>query len=838
MRLLEKIANIGGTGSPDNEEQEQLFRKYTVWMWGGFLSVMVFLVLLFAGVSSGLFGSLPTFVELESPRNELASEIYAADGSLLGKFFIVDRSNAHYENLPQHLVDALIVTEDVRFYHHSGIDFRGILRVFYKTILMGEKSGGGSTITQQLAKNLFHDPPKNALERFKQKLKEWIIALKLERSYTKQEILTMYLNTVPFGNNAHGIKTASQVYFSTPLDSLNIQQASVLVGMLKGSTIYNPRKNPENSKTRRNTVLGQLYSYGKLSQRELDSLSAMPLGTKFNLPEYGGGLAPHFRDFVRSELKKWFKENLKIDGTSYDIYRDGLRIYTTIDPQMQLYAEQAVAEHMGDLQRQFYDHWKGQGDPWRNAPNANVPPNDPWYGTNDVIYRGVKNSERYESMKELGLSEQEIKNAFVKPVKMRLFRWKTATEVRKELQEEGYTDEQAKKILAKPIAHKSIVWQTERDTTISPLDSVKYVKFLLQTGFIATDPATGYILSYVGGTDYKYFKYDNARPTSRRQVGSTFKPFVYAEAIEHGWSPCRRVPNMRVTIGDWSPDNSSSYMAGEMVSLKTGLAHSINRVTAYLIKEIGADAVLDLVRKMGIDEEQKIKPEPGICLGTPDLSVYDMVGAYGTFADKGFYSKPLFITRIEDKNGNVVRSFVPNRTEVMSEQKAYAMINLLKGVTDFGTARRIRSRYGITAEVAGKTGTTNDNSDGWYIGMVPKVVAGAWVGGDEKVIHFRNTQLGGGANMALPIFAKFMLKVYADTSLHISQNDRFEVPQNMDVELDCSKYETSDSGGAGNSNAPTIIVSASGDTIVIPSTPTAPATDTAKKEFDYNNQFD
>lgn len=794
MSLIKYIGNIGGEVNPANPSQENQFRRYTVWMWAGYLSVITFIILLFQGISWGIFGALPTFIELESPKSELASEVYAADGSLLGKFYIVDRTNINYKELPKHLTDALVATEDARFYTHSGIDFVSILRVFYKTILLGQDSGGGSTITQQLAKNLFHNKPANIWERFKQKLKEWIIAIRLERSYTKEEIMTMYLNTVPFGNNAHGIKAAAQTYFSENPDSLKMQESAVLVGMLKGSTLYNPQRNPERSKERRNTVIGQLYNYGKITSEVRDSLIKLPLELRMNLPDYSAGLAPYFREFVKADLKRWFKDNLKIDGSTYDIYRDGLKIYTTIDPRMQRYAEESVHENMKDLQKQFDEHWKGRV-PWESVGNANLPKTDIWYGTNDLIYRAIKNSERYAELKENGLAEDAIKKSFYTPRKMTVF---------------GRNG--------------------DRDTTMSPIDSIKYVKILLHTGFMAIDPSTGYVLAWVGGIDFKYFKYDNARPTARRQVGSTFKPFVYTVAIDNGWSPCRKVPNLPVTIGNWSPDNASHYMEGQMVSLKVGLAHSINRITAYLMKELGPDAVLELVRKMGIDEDGIIKPEPGICLGTPDLSVFEMVGAYSTFANKGFYSRPLCITRIEDKNGNVIRSFTPTRTEVISEQAAYAMVNMLKGVTDFGTGIRIRNRYNLRAEIAGKTGTTNDNSDGWYIGMTPKIVAGVWVGGDEKAIHFRNTKLGSGSNMALPIYARFMHRVYADTSLHISQDERFAIPTSMNIELDCSKYDIPVSTTTNS----TIIINAEGDTIIIPSTDTTPV----KKEFDYNSQFD
>jgi penicillin-binding protein 1A len=833
------FSNIGGSVDSNNPNQEVQFRKYTVWLWGGFLSVIAFIIFLFMGISWGIFGPLPTFVELESPKSELASEVYASDGSLLGKFFIVDRTNASYSQLPKHVVDALVATEDARFYEHSGIDFIGIARVFYKTILLGQDAGGGSTITQQLAKNLFHEKPSNVWERFKQKLKEWIIALRLERSYTKEEIIQMYLNTVPFSGTTHGIQTASQLYFSTPPDSLNMQQGAVLVGMLKGNTIYNPKRNPKRSEERRNTVLGQMLKYEKIDQATHDSIIKLPLELKYNEVDYSGGLAPYFREYVKAELKRWFKNNVKIDGSSYDIYRDGLKIYTTIDPKMQVYAEQAVSEQMQDLQRQFNEHWKGRV-PWEDVPNANLAKTDVWYGTNDLVYRAIKNSERYAELKEQGLTEADIKTSFNKRIKMRLFKWKNESDIRAELKQQGLSDKQIKNALTSYLPRADYTWQGEMDTLMSPIDSIKYVKNLLHTGFIATDPATGYVLAWVGGIDYRYFKYDNARPSSKRQVGSTFKPFVYTVAIENGWSPCRKVPNLPVTFENsenWTPENATSYMAGEMVTLKTGLAHSINRITAYLMKEIGPDAVVELVHKMGIDEDNKIKPVPSICLGSPDLSVFEMVGAYSTFANRGFYSRPLCITRVEDKNGNVIHSFTPAHVEVINEKTAYAMISLLKGVTDFGTGMRIRGRYNLRGEIAGKTGTTNDNSDGWYIGMTPKIVAGAWVGGDEKVIHFRNTKLGGGSNMALPIFGRFMNKVYADTSLHIYQDDRFIIPPNLNIELDCSKYELPPSQPTA-----TFIITAEGDTIVVPIASPAPATDSTMKiptsPDNYNNQFD
>lgn len=769
------------------KKKKPSFVKYLVVLWTLYILGVASVFCLFLGVASGMFGPLPTFIDLESPKSSLASEVYSSDGVLLGKFFIVDRSNAEYDEIPEHVVHALIATEDVRFHDHSGIDFWGLGRVLFKTVLGRDKSsGGGSTITQQLAKNLFHERPGSTLDRVKQKLKEWVIAVKLEKSYTKEEIVNMYLNIVPFSHNAHGIKAASKVYFNCPPDSLKIQEGAVLVGMLKGSTKYNPKRNPKNSITRRNVVLSQMAKYGRLEEVKKDSLMQIPLELNFNRMTHDEGLATYFREYVKSLVKEWSKDNLKVDGQNYDIYRDGLKIYTTINSNVQKYAEEAVTEHMAKLQKQFYKHWNKK-TPWKALGKARLKKDNIWYGQNKLVYQAIKNSERYRKLKQANQSPEDIKKAFETPTDMEVFSWNGGI-----------------------------------DTTLSPLDSIKYYKMMLHTGFMAMDPVTGHILAWVGGINHKHFKYDNIRKNAKRQVGSTFKPIIYAMAIENGRSPCQKIPNLPVTFEDydnWTPKNAGGYLNGQMVSLETGLAHSINRITASLMKEIAPESVIKIAQKMGI--ESHMDPYPSICLGTPDISVYEMVGAYSTFANKGFMSKPMALMRIEDKKGNLLQTFTPLQKEVLNEQVAYAMISLLKGVTDRGTANRIRWKHKITAEVAGKTGTTNDNSDGWYIGMTPKVIAGAWVGGDEKAIRFRTTQLGCGANMALPIWANFMNKLYKDVSLSkiYTPDDRFERPIPMNIELDCSKYDTEPAVNPADS---TVIDNR----------------DTDADDYDYNDEFE
>ncbi|MFK7903471.1 MAG: penicillin-binding protein 1A [Chitinophagales bacterium] len=770
------------TAPKTSDKKKRSFVRTLIYLiWGGFFIGLLSFFLLFWGISNGMFGELPSFIELESPKNSLASEVYSSDSVLLGKFYIENRSNVSYDEISPNLTKALVATEDVRFKEHSGIDFRSLMRA---VIRMG-KDGGASTITQQLAKNLFHGVKTHSkMERIKQKFKEWVIAVRLERGYTKDEIMTMYLNTVPFSNNAHGIKSASKVYFGKQPSELEIQEAAVLIGMLKASTKFNPIRNPELSKRRRNVVLGQMAKYNKLTSAEVDSIQQLPLVTNYSQQDHNEGLGTYFREYIKATMKEWSKNQVKVDGTSYDVFRDGLKIYTTINSKMQAYAEVAAGVHMRDLQKQFYDHW-GNKRPWDYGVDGSrmkpvkIKAGEAWHGMNSLIYRAAKNTDRYRRLKANGkLSEKEIEKVFNDPVKMEIFSW------------EGQADLENHHITYPLPAVDSSYYYHEIDTILTPIDSIKHYKMLLHTGMMITDPQTGHIRAWVGGINHKHFKYDNVRIGSKRQVGSTFKPFVYTLAVQSGWSPCRKVPNVPVTFekfNNWTPKNSGSLYNGRMITLKTGLAHSINRVTAYLMKYMTSpDAVIQLAQKMGI--ESHMDPYPSICLGTPDISVYEMTGAYSTFANKGFYTQPYPIIRIEDKSGTPLKLWVPRVEEVMSEQTAYAMISLLKGVVNNGTARRLRWKYKLEAEIAGKTGTTNNNSDGWFMGFTPDLVGGTWSGGDEKQIRFKTTRLGAGSNMALPVFAEFMKRVYADSSLNILQTTRFEKPYRMSIETDCSKY--------------------------------------------------
>ncbi|MCB0515745.1 MAG: transglycosylase domain-containing protein [Chitinophagales bacterium] len=739
---------------PNPHKESPRYKKIRRILLYSVLGLVFTFLFLMLSINNAWFGfsPLPTFEQLENPNSALATEIYAEEGELLGKFYIENRTNVRFEDLHPQLVNCLVATEDVRFYRHSGIDFYGLSTAIYRTIFQGNTSGA-STITQQLAKNLFHERSYEPFQRIIQKLKEWIIAIKLERAYTKNEILTMYLNTVPFNYGVHGIKAAAKTYFNTEPKNLKVEDSAVLVGMLKGSTFYNPVRNPENATQRRNVVLNQMEKAHFITAAQSDSLKKTPLIVNFTRSTHDEGLATYFREHLRLWLKDWAQKRSKIDGNNYDIYTSGLKVYTTINAKMQEYAEEAMWNHMKKLQEQFDKHW-GTRDPWYDDEDSKW-----WLGEKVLIERAVKQSERYHSLKSEKMTDLEIQRNFKKPINMTIFSY-----------------------------------DGPKDTLMSPLDSLKYYKRILSTGFLALEPETGTIKTWVGGIDYKFLKYDNVRESSKRQVGSTFKPFVYTVAIQNGWSPCQKVPNVPVTflkgeyglLEPWTPKNSDDKFDGQMLTLKKGLANSVNFITAYLMKEIGPEPVRELAKKMGI--RSHIDPYPSICLGTPDISLIEMVGAYATFANQGTYIEPNFVMRIEDRNGIVLDEFIPKQTEVLSEQDAYTMLNMLEEVVNNGTAIRLRYRYKFENEIAGKTGTTNDHSDGWFMGVTPKLVGGVWTGGDEKKIHFRSIDLGQGANMALPIWAEFMKSVYADSTLNVKTADKFVEPPYMSTELDCSKY--------------------------------------------------
>lgn len=732
------------------QKKKRSFWKYASIMWFMFILFWVGIALFFVGVSGGLFGSLPSWEELENPKSQLATEVFYADGSLMGKYYIQDRSSVNYDEISPEVINTLIAVEDKRFRSHTGIDLYGLSSAVYRRITTG-RMAGASTITQQLAKNLFTDRSDNFVKRVMQKFKEWVIAVRLEKNYTKDEIITMYLNTVHFGGPVYGIKSAAKTFFSKDPAELNYNESAYLVGMLKASTAYNPAKNPERAKERRNVVLKLVNDQGYITDAQRDSLRETIYNKSlFNKSTHRTGNAQYFREYLREFIKDWAKENKKLDGENYNIHRDGLKIYTTLDPAMQAYAEQAVTEHLPTLQEDFDKHWKGR-EPWEDDPET-------------FIERSIKRTERYRVLKKAGKSWDEITASFDKPEEMTIF-----------------------------------TWAGERDTTLTPLDSLKYYKRLLRSGFMAMNPKTGHVKAWVGGIDYSFLQYDNVRESSKNQVGSTFKPFIYTIAIQNGWSPCSKAPNAQITIPrgkhgaqeSWTPRGATSdKLDNKQIRLRTALAHSLNWVTAFLMNEIGPNPVVNMANRMGITSE--IPAVPSIALGAADISLYEMVGAYATFANKGTYTKPLFITRIEDKNGQLIQEFVPQRNEALGEQHAYIMLNLMKGVKDEGTGRRLMSKYNFTTsmDVAGKTGTTNNNSDGWFMGISPNLVAGVWTGGDEKVIRFRSTALGQGANMALPIYAKFMNKVYDDGSLGVTREDKFDQPTGrLSVELDCNRYD-------------------------------------------------
>ena len=710
-----------------------------------FTGIISFTLFVFM-VSWGWFGELPPLEELENPKTYLASEVYAEDGVLLGKYYLQNRSNTTFDELSPNLVNALIATEDVRFYDHSGIDFRR----FTSAVLFLGKRGGASTVTQQLAKNLF--PRKkfnNVFNKATTKLKEWITAIRIEERYTKEEIITMYFNTVEFGGNSFGISSAAKTFFGTTPLKLTEVEAAMLVGMLKAPTKYSPVRNPANALFRRNTVLNQMRKYDYINNETYDSLKAKPIELKYQEEDHNDGLAPYFREYLRQEILDWCAEN------GFNLYKDGLKIYTTINSKMQAMAEESVNTHVKFMQGKFFEHWKGR---------------EPWGQYNELITAGMKRSDRYLIMKAAGASEAQIEKAFNTPVKMKVF---------------SYT-------------------RGEVDTTMTPLDSIKYYKYFMQAGLMSMDPTTGFIKAWVGGINHKYFKYDHVNVAAKRQVGSTFKPFVYATAIEqlytlaidNGWSPCYKAPNQRVVFEDYenySPNNADTKYNDPEMTLFRGLQFSVNNIVMQVMKQLGPTApksVIELARKMGIQSD--LPPYPSIALGVADISVYEMVGAFSTYANKGVWTEPIYLTRIEDKNGNIVREVVPRKVEAMSEQTAYIMEKMLERVTAHGTAAKVKYLYQVPGAVGGKTGTTQNYSDGWFIGITPTLATGIWTGFEDRAIHFRSMSLGSGSAMAMPIFGTYMKKALSDSSL-VKVQQIWEAPkQPLSVEINCDSYETND----------------------------------------------
>lgn len=753
MRILNFLKNKTRKEKSDSGTKTD-FKKYVRNFWIIYSSAFILVILLFITTSAGLLGFMPTFEELENPKSNLASEIFSADQVLLGKYYVENRTVIHYGELSPNLVNALIATEDVRFKTHSGIDFRSIFRVLVKNVLGGNRgAGGGSTITQQLAKNLFpRQENPSVFQLIPRKFKEWIIAVKLERNYTKEEIIAMYLNTVNFGNQSFGIKSAAKTYFNKTPAELTVDESALLVGMLKAPSYFSPINHPDRVKARRNTVMGQMLKYNYITQAQYDSLSIKTVDmSKYKVQDQNEGIATYFREYLRTTLNEWCTTHKKADGTEYNLYKDGLKIYTTINSKMQKYAEAAVDEYIGEkLQPEFEEHWKGVKDaPYDWTMNkADI---------ETLLEQAMKRSDRYINLKAAGWSDTLIKINFNIPTHMMIFSW------------EG-----------------------DHDTVMTPMDSIRYYKWYMQAGLMSVEPQTGYVRAYVGGINYRYFKYDHVC-SGKRQVGSAFKPFLYTLAMQEGeFSPCSKVPNVPVTFdmpegGTWTPRNSGDEKEGEMVTLKYALANSINYISAYLMKRYTPFAVVKIARKMGITSN--IPPVYSICLGTPDLSVYEMTGAFSTFANKGVHLEPIFVTRIEDKNGNILETFSPKIEEAISEETAYLMIMLMKGVVESGTGCSIRSVYKLLNPIAGKTGTTQNNSDGWFMGITPYLATGVWVGCEDRSVHFRWTSLGQGAHMALPIWALFMQKVYADKTLAIKKDDFDSPSKELSVEVDCAKYE-------------------------------------------------
>ncbi|MDG2444122.1 MAG: transglycosylase domain-containing protein, partial [Flavobacteriaceae bacterium] len=743
------------------KKKQTNFKKHIIRFWvlvlGGFISVsLVFLL-----ASWGVFGTLPTFEELENPEKNLATEVISSDGVTLGKYAFKNRTPVGFKDLPDNLVHALIATEDERFYEHSGIDFRGLARAIVK---LG-KGGGASTITQQLAKNLFNKGGSSStLKRLTQKVKEYIVATKLERQYTKNEIIAMYLNTQGFLFNAIGIRSASRIYFGKEPKDLDVQESAILVAMLKNPRQFNPNReiSKKKSLTRRNVVFAQMAKNEFISQEEKDSLQNLPLKINFTPESHNDGLATYFREYLRGYLKKWVKNNPKPNGESYNINRDGLKIYVTLDSRMQQYAQEAVQEHMANLQSYFFkEQQKNETAPFYDLEEEQI----------DGIYnRARKRSDRYRRMKKNGYSVKQIDSAFNASTDMRVFSWNNQREV---------------------------------DTIMSPNDSITYYKSILRSGLLSIEPQTGHIKAWVGGINHKYFKYDHVEQ-GKRQVGSTFKPFVYATAINQlGLSPCEKFSNTPYTIPKgrfgipkaWTPKNSGEKYGGE-ISLKDALAKSINVISARLIDMVTPENVVRLAKSAGI--ESRVPKSPSIALGSVELSLMEMTGAYATFANKGMRVEPNMLLRIEDKNGTVLADFTPETKEVLSEESAYVVLELLKGVTTAGSGVRLRTSahyykdiitgfpYKFTNPIAGKTGTTQNHTDGWFMGVVPNLATGVWTGGEDRAVHFENIAEGQGATMSLPTWALFMKKVYADKSLNISEED-FEKPEYVGIDTNCGK---------------------------------------------------
>lgn len=738
-------------------------------LWGLLCAVVIFMAVAFTSIWFGWIGYMPDIADLQNPISKYASQVYSVDGKILGTYSMNRENRVHvdFDNLSPYLVEALVATEDERYYDHSGIDFIALTRAVIKRGLLGQKSaGGGSTITQQLAKQLYSATAKSTLERVMQKPIEWVIAVKLERFYTKEEIITMYLNYFDFLHNAVGIKTASDVYFKKNPKDLTLTEAATLIGLCKNPSYFNPVRYPERCTERRNVVLGQMHKAGYISDEEYRTAHDEPLALNFHRIDHKDGIATYFREFLRQyvmaekpklsnypswnrvqysidstawendPLYGWCNKNFKKNGEPYNVYTDGLKIFTTIDSRMQRYAEEAVLQHVGHyLQPAFTKENRAKPNaPFTNALTASE--------VRGILNRSIRQSERYRVMREQGATDDEIQKSFRTPVEMSVF-----------------------------------TYHGDVDTVMIPLDSIRYIKSFLRSGFVSMDAKTGAVKAYVGGVDFTHFTYDMATQ-GRRQVGSTIKPFLYALCMSNGMSPCDVAPNVQQTYGNWTPRNGSRARYGQMVTLKWGLAQSNNWISAYLMSRLNPQDFLRILNDFGINTYDAY-PSMVLCLGPNEVSVSEMVSAYTTFANHGIHCYPMYVSKIEDNEGNVVATFQPRMNEVISEESTYKMLEMLRAVMNGGTGSRMRYRYNIECDMGGKTGTTNRNADAWFMGFTPSLVSGCWVGGEDRDIHFDSTRMGQGANMALPIWAYYMKKVFADKSLGYDPNEKFDIPEDF-----------------------------------------------------------
>lgn len=728
-----------GKNKPVSSKPREKF-TFIKWLWLGGGSIFLLVSLFLISILSGLFGELPATTRLENPRLPLATQIYSADGQLLGKYYRANREPIAYGDLSDALRNTLIATEDSRFFQHSGVDFSRTLTIIPYNLI--GKRQGASTITQQLAKHLFPRKKTGTFGLVVRKIKEWFMAIKLERLYTKEEIMAMYLNTVEFGNNAIGIKSAAKTYFGIEPKDLDYRQSALLIGLLQNPTRFNPVYRPEKALARRNTVVGQLYKYDYINSETKRQLMATTLGIdQISNQDHATGLATYFREYLRKKLASWSEAN------GVDLYTDGLKIYTTIDSRMQKIAEAAVTKHMRDKQQAFYRQFeRTKTKPWTQAP--------------DIIMRTVKRTGQYKEMKANGASETEILAAFNKPHKIKIFTYSS---------------------------------RYGKDTFMSAIDSIKYYKYFLQPGFLTMEPNTGHIKTWVGGLDMQFFQYDHCAPSATRQVGSTFKPFVYAVAIEKGTSPCQQYPNTDVIFEDydnWSPRNSDNVGEGQMMTLYRGLAGSVNKVTARVMKEVGIKPVISMARRLGLTTQ--LDPVPSLCLGVADVSLYEMVAAYNTFNSEGMYIEPMILTEIQDKGGNTLARFAPSKKTVLDKSVNYTVLDLLRGVLNcrlYGSACRMRYKYGINAPMAGKTGTTQNQADGWFMGLIPQLTGGVWVGCEDPAVHFTDLGQGQGAELAMPIWAYFLQEAYKDASLGLDPKADWKAPDGLSIELNCANYE-------------------------------------------------